>query len=157
VKEIEAGGYIAGSLAMKDRRAYFGHFENEFLCIDIARGTRQWVYRDRNFPYFSSPAIAGERVLVGGRDKKLHCLDRETGKSIWTFATQGKVDSSPVVCGDKVVVGSDDGLLYLVSLADGKQLWSYEIGQPVSSSPAVVDGRVVVGSEDGSVYCFGKK
>ncbi len=157
VKEIEAGGYIAGSLAMKDHRAYFGHFENEFLCIDIARGARQWVYRDRNFPYFSSPAIAGERVIVGGRDKKLHCLDRETGKSLWTFPTQGKVDSSPVVCGDKVVVGSDDGRLYLVSLAAGKQLWSYEIGQPVSSSPAVADGRVVVGSEDGSVYCFGKK
>ena len=84
-------------------------------------------------------------------------MNRENGKSIWTFATQGKVDSSPVVCGDKVVVGSDDGRLYLVSLATGKQLWSYEIGQPVSSSPAVADGRVIVGSEDGSVYCFGKK
>ena len=65
VKEIQAGGYIAGSLAMKDQRAYFGHFENEFLCIDIAAGARQWTYRDRNFPYFSSPAVVGDRVVVG--------------------------------------------------------------------------------------------
>jgi outer membrane protein assembly factor BamB len=84
-------------------------------------------------------------------------VNRENGEAIWTFGTQGKVDSSPVIVGEKVVVGSDDGRLYIVSLKDGKELWSYEIGQAVGSSPAVADGRIVVGSDDGGVYCFGVK
>jgi len=96
-------------------------------------------------------------VVFGGRDKRLHCLNKDTGKVFWTFPTRGKVDSSPAICGDKVVVGSDDGRLYVVSLSAGKELWSYEIGQPITSSPAVVDGMVVVGCEDGNVYCFGPK
>jgi outer membrane protein assembly factor BamB len=125
--------------------------------VDLDKGTNLWTYKDRGFAYISSPALIDDRVIVGGRDKRLHCLNRETGKPIWTFPTRGKVDSSPAVCDGKVVFGSDDGRLYVVSLKDGKELWNYEIGQPITSSPAVVDGRIIVGSEDGNVYCFGKK
>ena len=119
--------------------------------------TNLWSYRDRAFAYVSSPAVLGDRVLIGGRDKRLHCLRTKDGEALWTFGTRGKVDSSPVICDGKVVVGSEDGRLYLVSLADGKELWSYEIGQGLTASPAVADGKVVIGSEDGSVYCFGVK
>ncbi len=74
-------------------------------------------------------------MIFGGRDKLLHCVASETGKSMWTFSTHGKVDSSPAVCGDKVVVGSDDGTVYMVSLNKGAEIWSYEIGKAVGSSP----------------------
>ena len=155
LKEVEAGAYVAGSVALADGRAYFGHFENQFLCVDLNSGEKVWTFRDRDFPFFSSPAVIGDQVLVGGRDKRLHCLNRADGRRVWSFAARGKVDSSPVVCGDKVAVGSDDGRLYLVSLKDGHELWSYEVGQPLDSSPAVADGKIVIGSNDGSVYCFG--
>jgi len=157
IKEIEAGAYIAASGALVDGKLYVGHYENAFLCVDLKEGKIAWTYKDRAFPYFSSPAVTQEFVVVGGRDKRLHCIRRATGEGVWTFATRGKVDSSPVVAGDKIIVGSDDGRLYMVSLATGKELWNYEIGQPVRSSPAVVEGHIVVGSEDGSVYCFGEK
>ena len=157
VKEIEAGAYIAGSVALADKRAYFGHYENEFLCIDLDKGERAWTFKDRDFPYFSSPAVTQDRVVFGGRDRRLHCVKRDTGENVWAFSAQGKVDSSPVVVGDKVAVGSDDGRVYVVSLKDGQKLWSYEIGQPLGSSPAVLDGKILIGSDDGSVYCFGAK
>lgn len=157
VREIEAGAYIAATAALTGGRAYVGHYENEFLCVDLQNGEVVWRYRDRAFPFMSSPAVTTNRVLVGSRDKRLHCIDRTTGQSVWTFATQGKVESSPVVAGDKVVVGSEDGRVYMVSLADGKELWHYEIGQAVQASPAVVNGHVVIGSEDGVLYCFGPK
>ena len=155
IREIPAGAYIAASGALVDGKLYVGHYENAFLCVDLKEGKVLWTYKDRAFPYFSSPAVTSDLVVVGSRDKRLHCIRRSDGTGVWTFATRGKVDSSPVVADGKVVVGSDDGRLYMVSLADGHELWNYEIGQPVQSSPAVVDGHVVVGSEDGYVYCFG--
>ncbi len=123
----------------------------------LKEGKKTWTFKDRNFPYFSSPAVTQDRVVFGGRDKLLHCVKREDGASLWSFPTRGKVDSSPVICGDKVVVGSDDGRVYVVSLDKGKELWSYEIGQPIGSSPAVADGKMVVGCDDGVIYCFGQK
>jgi outer membrane protein assembly factor BamB len=138
-------------------RAFFGQFENEFLCADLKQAKKVWSYSDRHFPYYSSPAVTKDRVVFGGRDKLVHCLKREDGSQIWSFPTRGKVDSSPAICGDKVVVGSDDGRVYMVSLETGKELWSYEIGQAVGSSPAIASGMVVVGANDGVVYCFGEK
>ncbi len=153
-KEIEAGAYIAASGALVDGHLYVGQYENEVLNVDLSAGVISWKYRDRSFPYFSSPAVTTNRVLVGGRDKRLHCIDRATGKGIWIFATRGKVDSSPVVAGDDVIVGSDDGRVYRVGLEDGVERWNYEVGQPVQSSAAVVKGHLLIGSEDGKLYCF---
>lgn len=156
IKQVDAGAYVAGSTALANGRAYYGHYEGEYLCVDLAGSANVWRYRRGSFPYLSSPAVTEDKVLFGGRDKRLHCVDSETGEERWTFATRGKVDSSPVVCGDKVVVGSEDGRLYIVSLADGAELWSYEIGQPLTASPAVAAGTIIIGSEDGNVYCFGE-
>ena len=126
-------------------------------AFDPKGGDLKWKYRDRSFPYFSSAAVTADRVIIGGRDKRLHCIDRASGKGVWTFQTRGEVESSPVVCGDAIIVGSGDGRLYCVGLADGKERWAYEIGAAVTASPAVADGRIVIGAEDGSVYCFGAK
>ncbi|HTI70067.1 MAG TPA: PQQ-binding-like beta-propeller repeat protein [Candidatus Limnocylindria bacterium] len=155
VKEVPAGAYVAQSGALVGGRLYVAHFENEFLCVDLNKGEVAWRYKDRAFPFMSSPAVTADKVVVGSRDKRLHCIAREDGKPLWTFPTRGKVESSPVVAGDKVIVGSDDGRLYMVSLQDGHELWNYEIGQPIDSSPAIAANRVVVGASDGTVYCFG--
>jgi eukaryotic-like serine/threonine-protein kinase len=83
------------------------------LSVDLRSGEPRWTFRDRNFPYFSSPAVSAKRVVIGGRDRRLHGLHRETGEPAWVFASRGRIDSSPVIVGDKVVVGSDDGRLYM--------------------------------------------
>jgi eukaryotic-like serine/threonine-protein kinase len=155
VKEIEAGAYIAGSGAVDNQQMFIGHYGNEFLRFDIDQGKMVWSYKDRAFPYFSSPAVGSDRVVFGGRDRRLHCVQRSDGERIWVFNTRGRVDSSPVICDGKVVVGSHDGRVYMVSLESGEELWNYEIGEAVTSSPAVASGRIVVGSEDGSIYAFG--
>ncbi|HMP81220.1 MAG TPA: PQQ-binding-like beta-propeller repeat protein [Verrucomicrobiota bacterium] len=153
----DIGAPIAASVGLAGDRAYFGHYQNRFVCADLTTGTNAWSYQSRNFPYFSSPAITPDRVVFGGRDKQLHCVNRADGSPVWTFATRGRVDSSPVVAGEKVVVGSNDGRVYIVSMNDGSELWSYDIGQPVESSPAVSREKIVIGGDDGSVYCFGIK
>ena len=154
VRQIESEAYIASSVAVRDGIGYVGNYGNLVIAFDPKSGEIKWKYRDRNFPYFSSAAVTADRVIIGCRDKRLHCLDRATGKAVWTFTTRGQVESSPVVCGDAIIVGSEDGRLYCVNLADGQERWAYEIGAAVTASPAVSDGFIVVGAEDGNVYAF---
>jgi outer membrane protein assembly factor BamB len=154
IRAIPAGEYIAGSVTVDGRYAYLGHYGNAVICADLTTGKIVWTYRERAFPYFSTPAAASDRIVIGGRDRQLHCISRRDGKGLWVFRTRGKVDSSPVICDGKVIVGSEDGRVYLVSLADGKELWSYLIGKPVMSSPTIADGLVLIGADDGMVYAF---
>lgn len=155
--ELGPDCHIAGSLAFVDGRAYFGHYGNAFVCVDVAENRVVWSYESQDQAFFSSPAIAGERVVFGGRDRSLHCVARATGAPLWKFPTRRKVDGSPVIVGDRVVFGSGDGRVYVLSLEDGKEVWSQDLGQSILSSPAVVDGRIYLGANDGLLYCFGAK
>ena len=127
------------------------------LALELKSRRIRWRYShpDRSFPFYSSPAIAGSRVVVGGRDKLVHALDAATGKAAWTFATRARVDSSPAIAGSRVYVGSGDGRLYVLDLDTGAKLWEHNLGAGISSSPAVAGGRVVVGTHDGRIVCFG--
>lgn len=149
------GCHVAGSAALADGAAYLGHYGNAFVCIDLESGAVRWTYANPRHAFFSAPAIGPDRVIFGGRDRNIHCVNRATGEAIWTFATRRQVDSSPVLCDGKVVAGSEDGTLYILDAATGSELWSYDLGRSIVSSPAVVNGMVLIGCNDGRLYAFG--
>ena len=157
VFQIETGAYTAASPLLAGDRAYVGTFNAEVLAIDLTRRAVVWRYsqEDTEFPYYSSAALDGNRLILGGRDKLVHAIDATSGKRLWTFAARARVDSSPVVAGGRVYVGSGDGRLYVLDSASGKKLWEFDTGAGIAASPAIAGGRVVIGAEDGRVYVFG--
>jgi eukaryotic-like serine/threonine-protein kinase len=145
---------VAGSVALDEGRAYFGHHNNAFVCIDLEKQALVWQVTDPDHPFYSSAAVTGDVVVFGGQDKKLHCVDKATGAERWVFKTRRKVDGSPVVCGQRVVFGGGDGWLYVLDLATGAEVWSWEIGSAILTSPAVVGGEILIGANDAKLYCF---
>ncbi|MBK8002795.1 MAG: PQQ-binding-like beta-propeller repeat protein [Gemmatimonadetes bacterium] len=126
----------------------------------------------------SSPAVAGDLVLIASRDGVLYAVDRATGAERWRFATEGPVASSPATAGGLVFISSLDGRIYGVDLATGTRRWAFATGgerrftapgihgaiprtelmaDPFDvflSSPTVVDGTVYIGSGDQHVYAL---
>ncbi len=140
---------------------YVGTFSSDVVAVDWKTMKEVWRKHtsDTDERIQSSAAVTERLVIVGGWDKVVKALDRQTGKLVWTFPTRGKIDSSPALVGQRLFVGSNDGNLYELNLADGKERWKYNTGKPISAGPAIGEGVLVVGSEsrDGRVYCFGKK
>ncbi len=151
------GANVGASTAIRDDHAYVGTFGNEVLSLDFRRRIVQWSHShpEHDFPYYSSAAVTADRVVVGGRDKNVHCLDKSTGKEIWAFLTRARVESSPLITGTRVFIGSNDGLLYELDLISGKKIWDFTAGAPFSASPSAAQGSLVIGSQDGVLYCFG--
>jgi outer membrane protein assembly factor BamB len=155
--QVRSGAYTGASAALLAGNAFYGTFNNEVLGVNLVARQVGWRYqnRERQFPFYSSAAVVDARVVVGGRDKMVHCLDAYTGRPHWTFPTQARVESSPAVAAGRVFVGSNDGRLYVLGFGDGRKLTEFNLGAPVSASPAVASGRVVVGAQDGKLHCFG--
>ncbi|HBY58222.1 MAG TPA: serine/threonine protein kinase, partial [Solibacterales bacterium] len=128
--ELRIGSYMGSSPVMAGIGAYFGTYDNQVIGLDLKAKKIAWRYEhpQRKFPYSSSAAYANGKVLIGGRDKMVHCLDGQTGKALWTYMTRARVDSSPAVAGGRVWFGSNDGRLYAVQLADGKKVWEFDAG-----------------------------
>lgn len=155
-RKVPIDGQTGGAVAISGSSAYIGTFSNEVLGIDWVDGKVRWRYRDeeREFPFYSSAALADGTVYIGGRDKRLHALNAATGKRQWLFQARAKIDSSPVVSGPLLYVGSHDGRLYAINRETGAREWYFEVGGPISASPALGRGVLVVGTEDGAIYCL---
>ncbi|HJU55173.1 MAG TPA: PQQ-binding-like beta-propeller repeat protein [Pyrinomonadaceae bacterium] len=155
--QVASGAYTGASPAIASGSAYYGTFDNEVLAVNLRSRSVAWRYKhpERQFPFYSSAAVSGGRVVLGGRDKLVHCLSAATGKSLWTFSTRARVESSPAIAGGRVYVGSNDGRFYVLDLSSGALLWEFNAGAPLSASPGLGSGRVVIGSQDGRLYCFG--
>ena len=159
VTDMPLGIYLVASPAVVDNMLYVGTHGGEVLAIDWKQARNVWTYRVKQgeVAFHSSAAVNDRFVIVGGQDKKLHCLRRDTGELAWQMTARRQIDSSPVIVGDRVFVGSHDGKLYGLALETGAEVFSFTDGRPFSASPAVGEKCLVIGSESntGKLYCFG--
>jgi len=95
------------------------------------------------------PAIEGGRVYAAGRDGRVHALDLETGRKLWTTDTKLKASAGPAAGHGLVVVGSSSGRLMALNIADGAPLWEAQLSGEMLARPAVSPSVVVVRTVDG--------
>jgi eukaryotic-like serine/threonine-protein kinase len=150
------GVYVASSVAVDEGVVYVAHVGDACVAVAIDSGELRWTYSGED-GFFSSPALAADRLVVAGRDKILRALDRESGEVLWRFVARDGMDSSPVIAGDRVVVGSDDGRVYAVTLSGGEPVWEFSLGGAVTGSVAVGGGLIFVPCEDGSLTALGSR
>ena len=116
---------------------------------------KKWSYKTGFDGAASSPAVANGVVYIGSDDNNVYALNASTGAKLWSYTTDGEVNSSPAVANGVVYVGSDDGNVHALNAHTGAKLWSYAIGGQVNwSSAAVANGVVYIGSEDSNVYAL---
>jgi outer membrane protein assembly factor BamB len=156
---VDLGGQIGATPAIVGDFMYIGTMTNQFLGINWKKPEIAWTYEAAKHqqPFYASAAVTDTLVIAGSRDKRVHALDRKTGKEVWSFDTRNKVDSSPVIVGQRIFVGSTDSNLYVLDLAKGTEIARFELGSPIAGSPAVGDRCLVIGTDDGTIYCLGEK
>ncbi|MCP3972073.1 MAG: PQQ-binding-like beta-propeller repeat protein [Rhodobacteraceae bacterium] len=150
--DTDASPVVAGDFVYAAAEEKASHL----FAFERSKGKEIWRYSKNTRGYWSTPAVAGGRIYIGGDDNRLHCVDARSGRSIWTFKTGGAVWSSPAVVDGKVIFGSRDAHLYMVDAQSGRQIWRHKVAGRIISSPCVVDGYIWVGTATGTFYCFGQ-
>jgi outer membrane protein assembly factor BamB len=133
---------------------YSANYANQLVAADVHEENPKWIYEDKDFGFYASPAVNDKMVFVGSRDKHLHAVNRETGVRAWKVKTGSRVDGAAIVFDDAVVFGSGDGRLYALAPKDGSELWRLDLGEGIASDLAFAHGRIVVGGTDGQVFCI---
>ncbi|HEY3396603.1 MAG TPA: PQQ-binding-like beta-propeller repeat protein [Armatimonadota bacterium] len=114
--------------------------------LDLATGVeRPGSEFRRPFALLGQPLIVDRRVLLGGDDSRLRCLDLAGGRALWEIPTGGAVRGRPTVSEGRVYFGSDDGYVYCADLNTGTLLWQCYSGGPVGAEVALTDSHLVAG------------
>ncbi len=83
-------------------------------ALDAANGTLKWSRPLDGGYSVSSPAVADGKVYFGLDNGYVYALDALTGDIIWSYKTEGAVQSSPAISNGLLFVGSNDGNLYAI-------------------------------------------
>lgn len=74
------------------------------------------------------PVAADGRVYFGSSvDHQLYCVDAKTGRTVWTFFTEGPIRLAPTLHAGRVYFGSDDGCVYCLDGKTGRQIWTVRV------------------------------
>jgi outer membrane protein assembly factor BamB len=129
-------------------------------------GTKQNILWKERLPGngFSSPVVWKDRVFctaafAGGERRAVHCLDRKTGKLLWTgeirdpnpepaSAVTGHAAATPVTDGRRVVAVFGNAGVVCYDFR-GKKLWHHPLGEfetelGLASSPVLFKDRVIL-------------
>jgi len=107
------------------------------------------------------PVIANGRVFVASVDHhRVYALDANSGKTIWSYAAAGRVDSPPTIWKGRVLFGSADGHLYCLRASDGQLIWRFQaapedrqmVNDEQLESVWPVHGSVLILND--TVYCL---
>ena len=140
--------------------------ENEIaIALDASSGKTLWEYSYAapfspeydmtNGPGpHATPLVSGDLVFTSGATGKLHCLDKKSGKVLWSHDLLGEFHGtlrvngyscSPIAYKDKIVmmVGGPSSSLVAFNREDGSIAWKKHDFKNSTSSPVIisVDGQ----------------
>ena len=75
----------------------------------------------------SAPVVDNGRVVVASVDTHgVYALDAATGKTVWQFTAEGRVDTPPTLHKGQALFGCRNGWVYAVRIDDGKLAWRFQ-------------------------------
>src|SRR5581483_4696735 len=114
-------GVVRCSPAVAGNTVFVGATAGHFFAVDLQKGKQKWRFemeghslQNEKFGFdrravIAAPIIAGDKVLIGGRDGFGYCLDKNTGRQLWRVDHEVSWIISAMAVKDNIVVtGTSD-------------------------------------------------
>jgi outer membrane protein assembly factor BamB len=118
-------------------------------------GAKLWQYKfakvgsayDNVGGHVTSPVVVDGLVLVGAA-QMLQALDAQSGKAVWSYASEFPIVSSAAVAGGMVYF-ADFTRLYAIDLKGGEEKWRFDHGKlSLYFAPILIDDQVALAGND---------
>ena len=77
-------------------------------------------------PPLTAPVVANGKLFFAQTDRHmLYALSARDGRTAWTFAADGRIDSPPTVSHGLCVFGTRNGFVYCLRETDGELVWRF--------------------------------
>ncbi|MGI8428975.1 MAG: PQQ-binding-like beta-propeller repeat protein [Solirubrobacteraceae bacterium] len=153
-----ASGAVKGGPTLSHGILYFGDYAGRAYALKADDGHEVWAvgtdgthFGFGSGTFYSTAAVAFERVYLGSTDGRVYSFAARTGKLAWATSTGAYVYASPAVedtpgLGPTVYIGSYDGTFYAFNARSGAVRWTHKGGGKISGAATIV-GDVVYYSD----------
>lgn len=106
-----------------------------------------------------TPALSGDRIIIGGDKGDVSCLDLQTGKTLWSGSlprNRNAYSSSPIIAGGNIYLVREDATTFVVRNGEPFEIVSEnQLDGNTVTTPVFVDGKVLIRTYD-ALYCIGE-
>jgi outer membrane protein assembly factor BamB len=105
----------------------------------------------------ATPAVTSDRIFVGGDDGKFHCLERKTGKELWSNNLKSLLFSQPALTVDRVIFQTANDRVLALDPETGSWRWEYQhlrgadLAVAQLGPPLVLEEVMFIGLSDGFI------
>jgi outer membrane protein assembly factor BamB len=106
-------------------------------------------------PATGPPAVAADRVFVGGSDGVIRAFSSADGHLDWSLRTGDKqVTVAAQVMNNVVYASTADGIILAVDAGTGEEQWRRATGSEFDARPVVAGDRIYAGGRDAVLYAY---
>lgn len=133
---------------INDGIMYIGDWSGLYYAIDIS--TKQAMWTQKYSGSFQSSSVIYENILVyGGRDSKMHAVEKSNGQKIWSYPVGSWASGDPsIVDGVLYYPSSDTKLVYAMKVENGRQIKRYKIYKNSFAKSIIIDNILYITSGD---------
>jgi outer membrane protein assembly factor BamB len=110
-----------------------------------------WKY-ETGGPVYASPAISGNKIVIGSNDQHLYALDHKNGSLMWKVDLGGQIMMAPYAENDKIYIGSSSGMLYQLRSQDGSIVWKFNTKSPLAFDMCADSEGLYIGDDKGGFH-----
>lgn len=147
--EYESEG-ILSTPAVNEGKMYVGTSLGELFVLN-SRGQKRWSFNaETNLT--CPPTISEEDVFIGGLDKKVYTLAKNSGDQRWTATMPRMIRASPAVNETAIFVLDMGGTLKRFHRQTGEKEWTYNSSPIITSrSISLAKGVIYVPTDRGVI------
>ena len=162
---------VRSSVAVGAGLVVFGTTAGHVRAVDAKDGTLRWDFASEGAAHkfadagndttaiVDSPVIAGDEVVVGGRDGFIYALELASGRQRWRTTHDG---SSWILGGawdgEHVLIASGSAaLVQAADPRDGSQAWRFATRSAVFSSVTVAGDTLLFSDFSGTAYAIDRR
>ena len=160
---VDVKGMFASSPLVDGDYVYGSYSETVTRVATVVKlerktGLKKWEFFGKNedlIQMISTPCLADGKLYFGegfhdDKNCKVYCVDAETGKEEWRFATSGQTESSPAVAKGKLFIGAGNDGVYCLDAKTGAKIWRFPANDYRGRLLRFGGGMTVVGDR---LYC----
>lgn len=144
---------VDSEVVLADGKLLVSAFERALYAIDPQNGSIIWQFDEGGY---SGVLVEGERVYFPTSHSRMHCLDLDSGKKIWTYEIARGIATKPTIYRGMLIFGESLGPLTVLDAQTGLRITEYHPGRGVFSSPTVEPqfDRIFFTSNEGNLYAL---
>jgi outer membrane protein assembly factor BamB len=156
--EIGKNHPFIGPVVVGDDGLYAQLQNGVVYVLDPATGARlrQFTITNKGKPVQlkAAPTIAGQNLFATLRGGHVLCVNRKTGRVVWTQTVAEEIVGPPLVHGSTLYVVGSGGQVAAMSTSDGTPAGSISMPGRVNAPATLTGDMLVIGDSRGSVRAF---